>query len=988
MRRLFCHFITLPLICLCTLVQGSPVRQLPGDSLPRLSPRPEAVAGVSRCETSLNGTWQFSHPGVSGKPIQVPGEWEMQGFHLDSAAQGTYTRHFSIPDDWEGRRIKLRFDAVSSHCVVLVNGRPIASHEGSFVPFEMDITREARPGQNQLEVRVACQTVSDILASTSQYAGHPVGGILRKVTLFALPGINLGALTYVTRFDAAYQNATLEIPLEICNEAGKAGKVQVEFSLRDQGDHPVALSRDEFSLGTVGAGESKRQAMSLQVTAPEKWNPEHPYLYTLITNVKVDGALVETHRQKVGFRQVEIRGNQLFVNNHPVKLHGVCRHSIAPYTGRSVSPALCIEDAVLFREGNCNFIRTSHYPPEEEFLNACDSLGLFVESESSLCWIGHGAAPIWKIWKFDDPRFLPFMMQANLEKMIADRSHPSVIIWSLGNESEWSPLWDKINQRVKRLDPSRPTIFQDQAWGSYNNAGSTTDIANYHYPHFDGPAASDTMHRPLQFDEFAHLENYNRLEVLTDPYVRVAWGPSLERIYDSMYLHPGCLGGAIWAGIDDIFHLPSHEMIGYGPWGPVDGWRRKKPEFYGMAQAFAPVKVKNADHPLLQDGHWVVQLENRYDFLNLSALKIECVEGSSVRRLSADIAPHCTGTLRIPLGKGGARDSIWVVFNDPRGFESQCVLIGVNAPRRPTLLPAAPTEVTLSDQGDHYVIHAGKVSYAVNRKTGLLQRAEIGADRIPLSSPSLMIVPLNRDDGGGPGVTNCNYQTNLPPLMYKPYGNWKAAQVTAATQPDGTVRVSVQGSYSGATGTLTMNFQKDGTLKMHYDFVLGDSAKINPRQWGLALTLPASFDRLTWNRKGHRSAYPKGDIARIAGSVLANPSNRENSLTWEKPSVPWALDANSLGTNDFRSTKANIYSASLTNSRRIGVEVLSDGSQSARAWIDGDRVIFLTADFNTGGSDSFSSFFYQDERRPLKAGSRVSGDLHIRLVNNQNNQTL
>lgn len=185
-----------------------------------------------------------------------------------------------------------------------------------------------------------------------------------------------------------------------------------------------------------------------------------------------------------------------------------------------------------------------------------------------------------------------------------------------------------------------------------------------------------------------------------------------------------------------------------------------------------------------------------------------------------------------------------------------------------------------------------------------------------------------------------------------------------------------------------MNFQKDGTLKMHYDFVLGDSTKINPRQWGLVCELPAGFDRLKWNRKGHWSAYPKGDIARNTGSVRADPAHRENSLTWEKPSVPWAADANSLGTNDFRSTKANIYSASLTNSRGTGVEVLSDGSQSARAWIDGDRVLFLTADFNTGGSDSFSSFFYQDERRPLTSGSRISGDLHIRLLHTENNKTL
>lgn len=955
--------------------------------LPRLSPWPARVEGVAAPRISLNGIWQFRVQDAGAKDIRVPGEWAMQGFTVDSAGTGRYTRQFSVPEDWKGKRVKLRFDGVSSHCSVRVNGRQVGSHEGSFVPFEFDLSGAVHTGTNTMEVDVACQTLSDILASTSQYAGHPVGGILRKVTLFALPAVNLSDQTYVTRFDDQYRDARLEIPFAVSNEGNGTADAEVSFRLKDDSGRPVSVKQARFSVGRIPGGETRRDTVSFFVSRPKQWNPEMPYLYTLETRLTVGGRLAEIHIQKIGFRQIEVRGSRLFVNNRPVKLHGVCRHSIDPYTGRSVSPRRCVEDALLFREGNCNYIRTSHYPPEEEFLDACDSLGLFVESESSLCWIGHGAAPVWKKWDYKDPRFLPYMMQANLEKMVADRNHPSVILWSLGNESRWSPLWADINRAVKRLDPSRPTVFQDQAWGTYNNAGSRTDIANYHYPDFDGAASTDTIDRPVQFDEFAHVENYNRLEVLTDPYVRVAWGPSLARIYDSMYAHPGCLGGAIWAGIDDIFHMPDHTMIGYGPWGVIDGWRRRKPEFYGMKEAYSPVVVKRAAAPA-DGGKLRLRLENRYDFLNLSALEITCYEGGRQRPLHVDVPPHGTATVSIPVSGRGKNDPVRIVFRDPRGFVSQEVVIptGETVPHAPS--PGSLAPVKLSESGHDYRIQAGRNTFVVNKATGEIQTAAIAGKAVPVSAPALMIVPLNNDDGGGPGVTNCNYQTELPVLLYQPYRGWKADSVRATREDDGSVSLRVTGAYAGAGGVVVTRFEKDGSLVVQYAFTLTGTDGIDPRQWGLVCTLPRSYDRLSWDLKGPAVRYPAASLARLHGTAVARPADRSNSLRWEKPSEPWASDANKLGTNAFRSTKAGIYRASLTNAEGLGVELLSDGAKSARAWVDGDKVYLLSADYNTGGSDHFSGFFYEEQRRPLKAGSRITGNMHLQLIDDKLNKGL
>src|SRR5690242_16886505 len=273
--------------------------------LPRLSPVPRAVSGVKENVISLNGAWKFTGGNAVNKNIRVPGEWEMQGFKVDSAATAKYTRYFNIPADWKGKRTILRFDAVSSHCLVKVNGKNAGEHEGSFVPFENDITGMVLPGKNLLEVDVQCQTISDILACTSQYAGHPVGGILRKVTLFALPGVNVSDMTYTVQFDKQYKNALLNIPLEITNEENENKNATVGLILKDKSGKPVMLSQGEFNF-KITSGNSKKDTLHIRVNRPEQWDPEHPYLYTLSTELSVDGKPTAKYRRHIGFRQVEI----------------------------------------------------------------------------------------------------------------------------------------------------------------------------------------------------------------------------------------------------------------------------------------------------------------------------------------------------------------------------------------------------------------------------------------------------------------------------------------------------------------------------------------------------------------------------------------------------------------------------------------------------------------------------------------------------------
>ena len=187
---------------------------------PRLSPRPIEVESVSKAVVSLNGHWDFSIKGEKKKSkILVPGEWEMQGYEVADGETVVYSREIVIPGNWKNKRVKIRFDGVSSHAVVKLNGEIVTEHEGSFVPFEADMTKLIKAGSNLLTVEVQALTISDILACTSQYAAHTVGGILRKAMIFALPDVNIADVAITTVFDKQYKDAVLVINTSIANES-------------------------------------------------------------------------------------------------------------------------------------------------------------------------------------------------------------------------------------------------------------------------------------------------------------------------------------------------------------------------------------------------------------------------------------------------------------------------------------------------------------------------------------------------------------------------------------------------------------------------------------------------------------------------------------------------------------------------------------------------------------------------------------------------
>lgn len=942
--------------------------------VPRLSPLPERVMEE---RVPLSGQWWFNPaPEVEfweketvkhWKPIEVPGEWVMQGFEVEKGKAAGYFRTFTVPASWQGKRIKLRCNAIYSDARVYINGQKAGSHLGGFTAFELDVTDWVRCGaENRMAVAVTSETVADSTSNASRYAVHPLGGISRDLYLFALPETNLSLFHVSTAFDSTYTDATLVAEVDITHEGKTAsGKYQLAFELKDAAGRPVRLKDDRLKLRELAAGETEKLTVRFPVTAPRKWDPEHPYLYRLACRLMDGNRVMQTSVRRVGFRQIEVRGNQVFVNNHPIKLRGACHHEVMPLRGRSVNNDMWRRDVELFREGNVNYLRTSHYPPDEALLEACDELGMFVEVEAPFCWAHEAKVP--------DALRQDILVNQHLAMVNLNRSHPSVLMWSMGNESNlYAEYFKEAAGLVKQIDPTRPRIFSQ--WGPDADQGEL-EITNHHYPGPEGPDKYRNYSRPVTFDEFCHLNAYNRLELAADPGLRNMWGVLLDRMWDAMYHSKGVLGGAIWAGIDDTFFLPGDRAVGYGTWGPIDGWRRPKPEYWGMKKAFSPVKLRLKGNQNA-DGSICFEVENRHLFSNLKETRLEWTVGNQRGVISPDVAPGETGefTVQLPEEVRSAGTIDWKVIG-VRGFEIDAYHFQTlpEPLTQPALLSAGRIQTEETDEA--YVIRTISGDFRIDKRNGLLTSSKNNG-AVLVKAPELMVLPLNAE---GEGIQMVGKDQKFEPYTLV-CSRWVARKI-GKTGADGDWCIRVEGTYAEAEGYFEYRFRATGEVEVTYHFTLLEA--VSPRQVGLVFSLPKTYDHIQWRRRGYWSVYPENHLGSLSGEAVAyDPSLPVSGLAGpsKQPAKAWSFDQTAAGSNLFRATKENIYEATLSGAAASRVKVLSDGTQHIRAWRAGEEIRFLVADYNNAGNDTFLTSHSSLDFRPLKRGDQISGTVTLRIL--------
>lgn len=515
---------------------------------------PSRLEGVRQSIFSLNGSWDFKYsPRSRWTTIQVPGEAAMQGFAIEHDKPFFYKKTFMIPDDFKGKRVILRFDGVYSHARLSVNGKFIREHHGGFTRWETDITPQIHIGRkNEIQLEVTDRL--DEISYASGYAHHPIGGILRDVTLFALPESHVYDVNVETRLDSLYQDADLHFT---CEYAGQNG-TELRFKLIDAEGKKVNLQESSFDL------IPGKNIFSLPIKNPLKWDAEHPNLYTLEVAIQQQGKVISSFNRHIGFRDIKIMKNRMLVNGHPVKLRGACRHDIHPTLGRTTTAELDSLDVILFKQSNMNFVRTSHYPPTERFLEFCDRYGIYVESETAVCFVDTYRQKNYAPGKSqDDSTYTRRYLDQCQEMVKSFRSHPSILFWSIGNESVYGKNFQLCWDWVKATDTTRPVIFSYPGSAEEKKA-RIFDILSMHYQDVYGNINQWGMSTrnfqghgiPTLYDEWAHPACYTYTTLQTDPNIREFWGKSIDMMWSGLFDAPGGLGGAIWGYIDETFALP------------------------------------------------------------------------------------------------------------------------------------------------------------------------------------------------------------------------------------------------------------------------------------------------------------------------------------------------------------------------------------------------------------------------------------------------
>ena len=613
-------------------------------------------AGQSPFYQSLNGLWKFhwvKHPDERPRDfyqptydvsqwdeIPVPANWQMHGYgtpiytnivhpfkvnaprvmdeppadytsHTQRNPVGSYRTTFTVPSQWAGRQIFLHFDGVKSAAYVWVNGQKVGYTQGSMTPAEFNVTAYVKPGNNVLAVEVYRWSDSSYVEDQDMWR---LSGIYRDVSLFATPDVHVRDFFVTSDLDVDFKNAHMNTQVTVRNYGDRTVEGgEVEITLLDNRLQIVSQARTSRPL-TLTPGTEAIRDVGLWIEAPRLWTAETPELYTvLVTLMDAAGHVMEVQRCEFGFRDIEIRQGALLVNGQVVKLKGVNRHEHDPDTGRWVSESRMIEDIRLMKQFNINCVRTSHYPNHPRWYELCDEYGLYVVDEANV--ESHGTSYGKENIPGSDPKWRA-AVEDRMERMVhRDKNHPSVIMWSLGNEAGHGGNFVHMVEAAERIDTSRPFHYRQM------NAAGDTDSATYVPYKILLDHAKNKPNRPYFLEEYAHAMG-NSLGVV-------------QSYWDIIEAHRNLIGAAIWDWVDQGLRKPipggqaGQWFYAYGgdygdrPTdenfcinGLVNPDRKPNPHIWEVKKVYQYIKIRAVDA-----ARGVFTIDNQYDFTALSAFQ-------------------------------------------------------------------------------------------------------------------------------------------------------------------------------------------------------------------------------------------------------------------------------------------------------------------------------------------------------------------------------
>ena len=829
---------------------------------------------------SLNGEWAFKYiPSLdagkdadfckagtdvsSWKTIKVPANWELEGFaepkyEFDlKDGLGLYRRTFHVPAAWrDGRRVILRFEGVAFGFQAWVNGKEVGvSSAGAFLPNSFDITDALNPNaENVLAVEVMTKPKGFEFDINDDWA---LSGIYRDVTLFSVPEMHVQEIATSTKL----QGGAAELSVSVTVNQRGAG-------LRGQLLDPAGQS-----LGIV---ELKQQSGNtyeavVKIKAPQLWTAETPLLYTLRIGLGANGKPLQQIEERIGLREISIKDKVLLLNGRPIKLRGADHHDLDPETGRAITEEQMRRDLQVMKAANMNFLRASHYAPNRRLLELCDELGFYVMDEVA---IGKGEE------HQGDPAYRDQIMTRTEATIRRDSNHPSVIVWSIGNENDLTDLLEEAGRLAKQLDPSRPICYPMSPDGFDKEWKKIPPFADIYAPHYPTNQRLreyvELLDRPVILTEFSH-----------------ALGLATGRVQDQWDLiqeTPHFAGAAIWHLMDQGILRTSSKAVNrekstkfawldkhryydtfkdFGQDGIVYSDRSPQTDFWEVRKVFSPVQVPE-DRLNLSPGTQSIALhvENRFDFRSLKGItmawklkrNMETVQEGTVA-LSA--ASHATETVGLNLNVPGDIQAdvlaLELDFSDESGavFYHRTLELEVKNADRQGWLGSLPDAALAVDENEQQIVVSHpRWKLSVQRGTG----------QATLLAPDGRVLIEDIFPHAGRKLTLSEH--------YRHRGDWawrmvgvplKGAPSVSIAKDGDIVKLTISGRYEnpdraeqGFDGGYVASITPDGMIRIDYDYSLKEAEGL-ATELGLSLEMSDSFDQFRWIGQGPYAGYPGKD---------------------------------------------------------------------------------------------------------------------------------
>ncbi|MBN2137078.1 MAG: DUF4981 domain-containing protein [Sedimentisphaerales bacterium] len=897
---------------------------------------------------SLNGDWKFNwaikpadrpvdfykvdYNDADWKKIPVPSNWQMHGYGRpiylnmrypfpanppyiphDYNPVGSYRRTFTTPSDWNGREVFILFEGVKSAFYLWVNGHKVGYSQGSMTPAEFDITRYLRPGDNTLAVEVYRWSDGSYLEDQDMWR---LSGIYRDVFLFSTPKVHIRDFFVRCDLNENYKNGTVMIRPKIASyttEDLKGWTVQAQ--LYDDKDRPVfekALSRDV--PGIVNEQYPQRDnvkfaLMEGKAAEPKKWSDEFPNLYTLVLTLKdAKGDIVEAESCRVGFRKVEIKDGQLFVNGKSVKLFGVNRHEHDPDHGRAIPVSRMIQDIKLLKQNNINAVRTSHYPDHPRWYELCDEYGIYLIDETNL--ESHGL----KGYLSNVAGWHTAFVERAIRMVERDKNHPSVIFWSLGNETGCGPNHAAMSAWIKEYDPTRPIHYEGAA-GSPKDYWYVDMISRMYarIPEIIRIATETIDDRPMVLCEYAH-----------------AMGNSvgnLKEYWDAIRSHKRLIGGFIWDWADQGLRKTSKDGKEFWAYGgdygdnPNDGNfccngivqpdRKPNPSLHEVKKIYQRIWVEPAD---LLAGK--IRIRNEYEFRDLSFVEIrwELTGNGKVLQegtlAEVPIGPDETREVVVPFEKPQAEagTEYWLkvtsVLAEDSAWASKGYTVAWDQMQIPFEVPQSEAidiskmvPVMLEESDEAITARTKVIEIRLGRDSGALESFKFAGKELlagPLV-PNFWRPPIDNDNGNG---------------MPRRLGAWRQAgpkrkvvSVKAEQLKPQVVRITVQatlpvGNDSKYTSIYTIYGSGDLVVESSIE-PAGEGAPDLPR-FGMQMQIPGEFSTMSWFGRGPHESYWDRKTSAAVG-LYSGPVTEQVHLyvrpqeTGNKSDVRWVSLTNGFG---------------------------------------------------------------------------------------------